>query len=276
MKRWWVWVGAAIVGCGGRVEPLPQDVDVPPPRSAEPEEETTGGGFTEPHPALSDGDRLAPSTCVTLRKSIEGGSPTVRIAMVDLDTGNVDVGPVVPGVDGVTSLGRLDGKLLACPKTHNGVLEIGRDGLWERRGYKKCSGVTTNVEGIWLFDPTENAYSRYPNFRTLEARMFDVLYLPELPPVDVIGPARGGLLGSWSKDHFVMRYGDGSNLATVAEASRGPVIGISETSGGRVVVSLARAEGGDGSLEIFDASTQQRLRSISTGGTDMMGLFCGM
>ncbi len=275
MKRWWVWVGAALVGCGGRVEPLPEDVDLPPPRSAEPEG-ATGGGFTEPHPALSDGDGLAPSVCVTLRKSLEGGSPTVRIARVDIDTGDVDVGPVVPGVDGVTSLGRLDGKLLACPESHNGVLAIGRDGLWERLSYNKCAGVTTNVQGIWLFDPAENAYASYPNFRTLEATMFDVLYMPTLPPVDLIGPARGGLLGSWSNNRLVMRYGIDSNLATVAEASRGPVIGISETSGERVVVSLARAEGGDGTLEIFHASTQQRLRSISTGGTDMMGLFCGM
>ena len=274
-----------LVGCGGQttvIDPTPGPDPAPVvvvPRGPGDSPVAPPDKPTEPPPPVvtsvnSWGTSLDPNTCFSL---VEGGTGR-RMVKIDLTTGQQADGPNVtqngnPMLSEMTSIGVKGADLWLCNTNQGSPIQtVTKVSLATgvATGFAvPCRAVTASEQGIFVLGNDTTTITRYADETAVQAggpsetRIGSDAYS--------IGPAATGALTSRYQDGQVATSGG----AVTLDGYSGYIFGVSEATGGRIIVSSPAIFGGSGSLESFDATTGSRLGTVAkfTGPTGLAGFW---
>jgi hypothetical protein len=277
---------AVVMGCTGQVtvaEPAPPPVGVEqigqPPPPDDGHDIARGPDRMPPPPKkepASTAMALDPNTCLSLVETGWGR----RIVKIDLASGGVTNGPDVrlngnPLLSEMWSIGVKGNDMWLCntPPGNPGqtVTKVSLATGVATPFSAPCSAVTATESGIFALSADGTEIARYADETAVVAGTpsettggYDVR---------ILGPATNGVLASLHKDNGVVT----ATGRVPLDGYSGWLFGLSEATGGRIIVSSPAIWGGTGTLESFDA-TGQPLGTVATfanppGSSGMAGFW---
>jgi len=273
-----------LVGCGGQTAPLdtgsPPEPGViaPPPNDAHGSPIPAPSEPQAPPPVVTSvnswGTSLEANTCLSL---VETGAG-MRIVKIDLVTGSQAEGPNVrqddkPLLSEMTSIGVKGADLWLCNTNQGSPIQtVTKVSLatGAATGFSvPCRAVTASEDGIFVLANDATTITRYADETAVQAGT----------PSETRGGSDAYSIGAATSGALTSRYQDSqvvsSTGAVVLDGYSGYIFGVSEATGGRIIVSSPAIFGGSGSLESFDATTGSRLGTVAkfTGPAGLAGFW---